>query len=69
MHRSLNMCFLVNPKRDQVRLNEHMKLWVKKNHDSKHEQWVQTEPGCSKRKRVEKSFGPDFLTYLLENEP
>ena len=26
-------------------------------------------PRRSKRARVEKSFGPDFLTYLLENEP
>ena len=24
---------------------------------------------CSKRARVEKSFGPDFLTYMLEGEP
>ena len=24
---------------------------------------------CSKRARTSKSFGPDFLTYLLENEP
>ena len=27
------------------------------------------EPRRSKRTRVEKSYGPDFLTYLLENEP
>ena len=26
-------------------------------------------PRRSKRARVEKSFGPEFLTYLLENEP
>ena len=24
---------------------------------------------CSKRARTSKSYGPDFLTYLLENEP
>ncbi|KAK3019192.1 hypothetical protein RJ639_002964 [Escallonia herrerae] len=27
------------------------------------------EPRCSKRARPFTSFGPDFLTYLLENEP
>jgi transposase InsO family protein len=27
------------------------------------------EPRRSKRARISKSFGPDFLTYLLENEP
>ena len=37
--------------------------------DSKDEQWVETEPRRSKRTRVEKTFGPKFLTYLLENEP
>ena len=25
-------------------------------------------PRCSKRARIEKSFGPDFLTYVLEGE-
>ena len=39
------------------------------NHDSEDEQEVHTEPKRSKRTRVEKSFGPEFLTYLLENEP
>ena len=29
----------------------------------------EVEPRCSKRARVEKSFGPDFLTYMLEEEP
>ena len=37
-------------------------------HDSEHEQGVQVEPRHSKRTRVEKSFGPKFLTYLLKNE-
>ena len=27
------------------------------------------EPRRSKRTRTSKSFGPDFLTYLLEDEP
>ena len=27
------------------------------------------EPKHSKRTRTSKSFGPDFLTYLLEDEP
>ena len=29
----------------------------------------EVEPICSKTARVEKSFGPDFLTYMLEGEP
>ena len=33
------------------------------NEDSK------VEPRCSKRARIEKYFGPDFLTYMLEGEP
>ena len=27
------------------------------------------EPRLSKRARISKSFGPNLLTYLLENEP
>ena len=27
------------------------------------------KPRRSKRVRTSKSFGPDFLTYMLENEP
>ena len=38
-------------------------------HDSKDEQEVHIEPKRSKRTRVEKSFGLEFLIYLLENEP
>ena len=30
---------------------------------------VEDEPKRGKRTRIEKSFGLDFLTYLLENEP
>ena len=30
---------------------------------------MEDEPGRSKRQRTSTSFGPDFLTYLLENEP
>ena len=30
---------------------------------------IEVEPRCSKRVRVEKSFGQDFLTYMLEGEP
>ena len=30
---------------------------------------MEDEPRCSKRQRISTSFGPDFLTYLLENEP
>ncbi|KAL2465448.1 Retrovirus-related Pol polyprotein from transposon TNT 1-94 [Abeliophyllum distichum] len=29
----------------------------------------EVEPRRSKRARTEKSFGPDFLTYMLESEP
>ena len=34
-----------------------------KNEDS------EVEPRRSKREKVEKSFGPNFLTYMLEGEP
>ena len=37
--------------------------------DQNQEQEVEDEPRRSKRIRIEKSFGPYFLTYLLENEP
>ena len=30
---------------------------------------MEDEPRRSKRQRTSTSFGPDFLTYLLENEP
>ena len=30
---------------------------------------MEDEPRHSKRQRTSTSFGPDFLTYLLENEP
>ena len=30
---------------------------------------VLDEPRMSKRARISKSFGPDFLTYMVENEP
>ena len=30
---------------------------------------MEDEPRCSKRQRTSSSFGPDFLTYMLENEP
>ena len=69
MHHSLKMYFLVNPKIDQVRQNELIKLLNEESYDSEDEQGVWTKPRRSKRIRVEKSFGPKFLTYLLENEP
>ena len=30
---------------------------------------IEFELKHSKRVRIEKSFGPDFLTYMLESEP
>ena len=36
-------------------------------HDQNKE--VEVEPRCSKRARTEKYFGPNFLTYMLEDEP
>ncbi|KAL6344924.1 hypothetical protein AAG906_006685 [Vitis piasezkii] len=36
---------------------------------SKEEPKVEVEPRRSKRVRTEKSFGPDFLTFMLEGEP
>ena len=41
----------------------------KDSQDQDQEQKVEDELRRSKRIRIEKSFGPDFLTYLLENEP
>ena len=29
----------------------------------------EVEPKCNKRARIEKSFGPNFLMYVLEREP
>ena len=29
----------------------------------------EVEPTCIKRERIEKSFSPDFLMYVLEGEP
>ena len=40
-----------------------------KEHKSIYELETKEEPRRSKRARVEKSFRPNFLTYLLENEP
>ena len=37
--------------------------------DSSQGQQDDDEPRCNKRTRMSKSFGPDFLTYLLEDEP
>ncbi|KAD7477702.1 hypothetical protein E3N88_00838 [Mikania micrantha] len=40
-------------------------------HDEDQEQLEaeEVEPRRSKRQRIEKSFGPDFLTYMVEGEP
>ncbi|KAD6118818.1 hypothetical protein E3N88_10089 [Mikania micrantha] len=40
-------------------------------HDEDQEQSEaeEVEPRRSKRQRIEKSFGPDFLTYIVEGEP
>ncbi|KAD4585600.1 hypothetical protein E3N88_23201 [Mikania micrantha] len=40
-------------------------------HDEVQEQLEaeEVEPRRSKRQRIEKSFGPDFLTYMVEGEP
>ena len=39
------------------------------NQDQKCEEEVEVEPKCSKNSRTKKSFGPDFLTYMLESKP
>ena len=40
-------------------------------HDEDQEQSEaeEVEPRRSKRQRIEKSFGPNFLTYMVEGEP
>ena len=37
--------------------------------ENSQDQHGEVEPRCSKRARTKKSFGPDFLTYVLEGEP
>ena len=37
--------------------------------DHESEEEVEVELRRSKTTRTEKSFGPDFLNYMLENEP
>lgn len=64
MHPSLNRHFLVNPKKDQVRLNEHLRLLVK----------VVKASNTKKMKfkmnlDVVKEQGLNSLTYLLESQP
>ena len=39
------------------------------NQEQEQEEEVEDEPRRSKRIRTEKSFGPNFLTYMLESEP
>lgn len=36
--------------------------------DKEVEEEVEVEPRRSKREKTEKSYGPDFLTYMLETE-
>ena len=49
--------------------NEKSSLSTRTHETLEEEQEVENEPRRSKRVRIEKSFGPDFLTYLLESEP
>ena len=67
MHRSLNMYFLVDIKKSQVHQNKGLRLFmiIVKNRNNDGE----VEPRRNKRARIEKSFGLDFLTYVLEGEP
>ena len=67
MHRSLNINFHINPRKYLVHLNELMSLITEDSQDQ--EQVIEDEPRRSKRARTEKSFGPDFLVYMLESEP
>ncbi|GKE56505.1 hypothetical protein Tco_1495690 [Tanacetum coccineum] len=40
-------------------------------HDERQDQLEEeeVEPGRSKRERTEKSFGPEFVSFMVENEP
>ena len=38
-------------------------------HENSQDQDGEVEPRRNKRVRTKKSFGPDFLTYVLEKEP
>ena len=60
----------VFPCKSKVEPNSSKRAFWTINENSQDENYnSEVEPRCSKRARVEKSFGPDFLTYMLEGEP
>ena len=65
MHHFLRMCFLV--KRNLVLKNVCLRLWGE--NSQRKEENIDVEPRREKMARTSKSFGPEFLTYLLESEP
>ncbi|KAL2497584.1 Reverse transcriptase Ty1/copia-type domain-containing protein [Abeliophyllum distichum] len=69
MHHSLNMYFYTSPKKKQALLNGTYETMIENSQDQEVEEEVEIEPTRSKRERTKKSYGPDFLTYMLEIEP
>ena len=61
------MYFHVDPEKSQALRNECMRLLIKIVRIKI--KTVRVEPRHNKRVRTEKSFCPDFLTYVLEGEP
>ena len=69
---SRNASFFENvfPCKSKVEPNSSKRSFETTNENSKDgNDTSEVEPRCSKRVRVEKSFGQDFLTYMLEGEP
>ena len=64
MHHSLKMYFHVNPKKPSS-----LKRVLDTINENSQDQDGEVEPRRSKRARIEKSFSPDFFTYVLEGEP
>ena len=63
--------FLCNSRVESRELRQFHETTIenKENDEASEEKEQEIEVRRSKRARIEKSFGPDFLTYLLESEP
>ncbi|CAI9771418.1 unnamed protein product [Fraxinus pennsylvanica] len=44
-------------------------IMIENSQGQEQEEDVEVQPRRSKREKTEKSYGPDFLTYMLESEP
>ena len=64
MHHSFKMYFHVNPKKSQVHRSERLRLLMKIVRIK-----IKKNLVAAKEKGQKKSFGLDFLTYILKGEP